>query len=624
VALVISPAAITVSVVPGNLGLTPAQQGSLSATTGDLAGVTWTVNPASGSFSAVTSQSGANVTFTAPGIAGIYTVTATSVTDGSKAASATVGVTDLAGVYTYHNDLARSGANSQEYVLTPANVTVGSFGKLFSCAVDGAIFAQPLWVPNLSINGAKHNVVFVATEHDSIFAFDADHSPCQQLWKVSLLDSAHGASAGETTVLSGGPNALVGQGYGGMAPEAGITGTPVIDPATGILYVVSKSVDSLGDHFYQRVHAIDLATGAEKSGSPATIAATYPGSGDGGSMVSFNPSTEFQRAGLAFVNGAVVIVWASHEDAGAYYGWIIGYQYDGKSLAQTHVLNVTPNVAHGGIWMAGAAPAADDEGNLYLITGNGAFDANSLGPLPANDYGDSLLQLSSQLAISQYFTPSDEQLGMLQDSDFGTSGAALINLPAGSPVTHLVVGGGKDGLVRVLNRDALGGYGDVHVWQQLSAGGGFPIPAFWNNYLFVSAGPLLTYQLDLSTAQFAAAGSTALIESVEQTRPMVPSVSANHASNGIVWTIESAGFCSIGASSSNPGSPAILAAYDATNVANELWRSSTVDADAAGGAVRFSAPTIANGKVYIGTRGSGSAACSLTSTTGELDVYGLK
>ncbi len=226
----------------------------------------------------------------------MYTVTATSVTSPTTSASTTFAITDLAAVATYHNDLARDGANTQEYALTTSTVNTSTFGKLFSCTVDGAVYAQPLWLANVTVNGAKRNVIFVATQHDSLFAFDADNntSPCTPLWNVSLIDSNHGGSSGETTVPSGMSGFLVGSGNGDITPEVGVTGTPVIDPSTGTLYVVSKSVNLSGPTFYQRLHAIDITTGNEKFGGPANITpsnVTYPGRGDGGSTVSFDAQT---------------------------------------------------------------------------------------------------------------------------------------------------------------------------------------------------------------------------------------------------------------------------------------------------------------------------------------------
>ncbi len=233
---------------------------------------------------------------------------------------------------------------SLEYALTTANVTTTGFGKLFSCTVDGAVYAQPLWAANLRINGAQHNVVFVATGHDSLFAFDADASPCTTLWTVSLIDTAHGGSSGETTVPAGPTGYLVGTGLGDITPEVGVTGTPVIDSSMNVLYVVSKSVNSTQTAFYQRLHAIDLTTGNERTGSPAAIAGTYPGTGDGGAMVTFSPRQQNQRSGLVLVNGALCIAWSAHEDALPYYGWVMSYAYNGTSFIEGNVLNVTLDV----------------------------------------------------------------------------------------------------------------------------------------------------------------------------------------------------------------------------------------------------------------------------------------
>jgi hypothetical protein len=272
----LAQSSVTVSVSPKSGGLTVGQTlTTLSATvTNDSQnkGVTWSAT--GGSFSPTATASGAPTTYTAPATAGVYTLTATSVSDVTRSASISIGVTDLAGVFTYHNNLSRDGSNPSEYTLTPSNVTNTNFGKLFSCTVDGAIYAQPLWVANLIVGGVKRNVVFVATQHESLYAFDADvnTTPCTPLWQANLIDTAHGGSSSETSVPSGPTGNLVGAGFGDITPEVGVTGTPVIDPSTNTLYVVSKSVIASGPTFYQRLHAIDLTTGNEKSGSPATIA----------------------------------------------------------------------------------------------------------------------------------------------------------------------------------------------------------------------------------------------------------------------------------------------------------------------------------------------------------------
>jgi hypothetical protein len=556
-------------------------------------------------------------------------------TDQTQSASIQIGVTDLQGVDTYHNDLARDGANQQEYALTPANVNSANFGKIFSCTVDGAIYGQPLWTANLQVNGAAHNVVIVATAHDSLYAFDADATPCMQLWQVSLVDTAHGSSGAETTVPGGPSGNLVGQGDGDMTPEVGITGTPVIDPTTATLYVVSKSMNAAGTSFFQRLHAIDLTSGAEKPGSPATIAATFPGTGASGSTVPFDAHMENQRAGLALVNGTVYVAWGSHEDKQPFYGWMMGYTYNGSSFVQSSVFNAAPNAREGGIWMSGAAPAVDSQGRLYAITGNAAFDATST-TAPNDDYGDSLLQLSGNLIVMQYFTPSNQHADQIYNNDFGSGGAAVLaDLPAGSPVTHLVIGGGKDGNLYLFNRDALGGYGDNNAWQEFSVGAEgdinadtpgviFTVGAIWNDTYFIAgaAGPLQAFRLDPTTAKLSQAGTATSPTGGFGYPGSTPSISASANTNGIVWLLDDSQYCT----PASPGcGPAVLHAYDASNVTKELWNSGESAADGAGNAVKFTVPTIANGKVYIGTRGNNTGGAFGSSTiSGELDVYGLK
>jgi len=621
VGFTVTPAGpISVTLTPALGGVTISQQVQLVAgVTNDVAaaGVTWSVS-AGGT---LTGQTSTTASFSAS-TAGVYTVTATSVTEPTQSASATFAVTDLAGVYTYHNDLARDGANTQEYALTTSSVNTSTFGKLFSCPVDGAVYAQPLWVANLTINGAQHNVVFVATQHDSLFAFDADANPCVQYWQANLIDSAHGGTLGEIPVPSAPTNYYVGQGGGDISPEVGVTGTPVIDPSTNTLYVVSKSMNSAGTSFFQRLHAIDITSGNEKV-TPASISSsiTYPGIGDGGTMDSFNPQQENQRCGLALVSGVVYVVWASHEDTTPFYGWIVGFSP--STLAVISVLNVTPNAGLGGIWMSGGAPAADNNNNLYLITGNGTFDVTSSG----TDYGDSFLQLSEGLNISSFFTPSDEANDAANDIDFGAGGAAVVlNLPSGS-LTHLVIGGGKDGTLYLLNGDNMGGLGDSNAWQYFNIGTGiFATGAFWNNNYYIAGigGPLLSYTFNGSTEMFNTTNPSQ--SSTSYGFPgATPSISSSGSVNGIVWALDNSNYCTPGWSGSSPCGPAILHAYDATNLSSELWNSSMVATDAAGNAVKFTVPTVANGKVYVGTRGNNvGGVYGSTSISGELDVYGLK
>lgn len=616
--LTIMSGSISVAISPRRGGATVGQQITFTATVANdvgAVGVSWIVS----SGGTLTGQTTTSVTFSASS-AGVYTVTATSKANTSISASATVGITDLAGVFTYHNNLSRDGSNPSEYALTPANVTTATFGKLFSCPVDGAIYAQPLWVANLSFNGVKHNVVFVATQHDSVYAFDADSKPCVTLWHANLVDASHGGTAGETTVPSGATGNLVGNGAGDITPEVGITGTPVIDPSTDTLYVVSKSVIASSMSFFQRLHAIDLLTGTEKFSGPVAISATYPGTGDGGSTTTFSARQQNQRAGLALVNGVVYIAWASHEDATPFYGWAVGY--DAATLQQKYVLNVTPDAGWGGIWMGGGAPAADSSSNIYVLTGNGNFDANS-STKPNNDYGDSFLKLSSALVVSQYFTPSDQATDNADDSDFGSGGAAILVDELNSPVPHLVIGGGKDGYLYLLNRDTMGGYGDSSAVQRLNFGQSiFGTGAFWNNYFYLGgvSGHLQAYTFNTTTGML---NTTNVVQAPEVFAfpGSTPSVSSSGATNGIVWTLDNESYCTL---QSTGCGPSILHAYRATNISNELWNSSQGAGNSAGNAVKFTVPTVANGKVYIGTRGNNQGGSdSSTSTPGELDVYGL-
>jgi len=325
------------------------------------------------------------------------------------------------------------------------------------------------------------------------------------------------------------------------------------------------------------------------------------------------------RCGLAWVNGVLYLAWTGHEDAPAYYGWIMSYTYDGAKLVQVNRLNVTPNVKLGGIWMSGSALAADSNGFLYALTANGIFDANTGGP----DYGDSLLQLTGSLAVHQYFTPSDQFTDFMTDTDFGSGGAAILaDLPAGSAHPHLVMGGGKDGIMYVIDRDTLGGLGDNAAVQHFRIGpttdGNFATGAFWNNHFYIAANgaPLTAWALDTSSGLFPSVPSSS--STAHYLFPgATPSVSAAGAQSGIVWIVDASKNCLQGAACG----PAVLHAYDATDMTKELWNSG-VGIDKAGNAVKFAVPTVANGRVYVGTRGTNTGA--VTPASGELDVYGLK
>jgi chitodextrinase len=611
-----------------SLNFTTSLQNDISA-----AGVTWTSS--GGTFG---SQGNTAATFIAPNAVGNVTITATSVADATKSASAIFVVTDLTGVTTYHNDLSRDGANMHEFALTTSSVKTATFGKLFSCSVDGAIYAQPLWVANITIGAALHNVIVVATQHDSVYAFDADSNanPCVPLWHANLIDAAHGGTAGEGSVASG-SGGLVGAGFGDITPETGVTGTPVIDLGTNTLYVVSKSAIASLPTFFQRLHALNLTNGNEKTGSPVAIdnSISVPGTGDGmvSGKVAFDPRNELQRPGLALVNGVVYIAWASHEDRDPYHGWIIGYNATTLAQVPGAVFNTTPNrvgtvsYSRGGIWMGGGAPAADSSGNLYFLTGNGTFDAATGG----SNYGDSTMKLSTAagLGVADWFTPADQASLDGADNDHGSGGAAILVDQPTSPVQHLVIGGGKEGNLFLLNRDAMGHYGananpvNSNAVQIFNVGNGiFSTSAFWNNSLYIApaGGRLQAYPFSTSTGQFNAGSATSA--GVSFGFPgATPSISASSATtDGIVWAMDSHLYCT----PHSPGcGPAVLHAFDASKLSTELWNSSQAASDKAGFAVKFTVPTVANGKVYIGTRGNDTGT-GTSSIPGELDVYGLK
>jgi len=606
-------------VSPLRAGLVINQALPVTATLNDSAGVTWSATGSGcsgascGVFSSTTSKSAVPVTYTAPAVAGVYTIKATGVTNTAETFSSTVAVTDLAGVTTYHNDQYRDGANTQEYALTPSTVTTSTFGKLASCPVDGAIYAQPLWVPNLTIGSVVRNVVFVATMHNSIYAFDADaNGVCVPLWHANLLAPAYGGTANEVPYRVGGD----------ISPEAGVTGTPVIDLTTNTLYAVAVSTIIYKTTAFQRLHAIDLLTGNEKFGGPTLITATYPGTGDGGSTTTFLPYQENQRPGLALSNGVVYISWASHGDGPPFYGWIIGYK--ASDLSQAYVLNVAPNAGEAGIWMSGGAPAVDSSNKIYLLTANGGFDAtNASGP--TNDYGDSYLELTSDLKISQYFTPSDQLSDENSDTDFGSGGPTLIDIPAnGKNPTRLAIGGGKDSNFYVLNRDDMGGLGNANAWQNFSLGASiFATGAYWN-YNFYVAGinsQLAMFTLNPATAKMNIPASSMSPE-IYGFPGASPSVTSTpHYANGLVWALDNTNYCT---ADSPACGPTVLRAYSASDLSNEIWNSSQGAGNAAGFAVKFTVPTIANGKAYVGTRGNNTGDQDpSTSTPGELDIYGL-
>ena len=582
---------ISVSLSPHAAGVTFTQSLQFSAIVSNSSNpqVTWTVDGVPGG-NAQTGTITAAGLYTPPAVVGTHSVTATSVADPTKLATSAITVTDYPGAFTYHNDNARTGQNLQETVLTPANVNSGQFGKLFSLPVDGYVYAQPLYMENVSVPGSGfHNLVFVATEHDSVYAFDADRAGAA-IWHVSFINPA----AGITTVPSGdvGTNDLV--------PEIGITSTPVIDPAAGTIYVLAKTKEN-GQYFH-RLHALDITTGAERPGSPVITTATVAGTGDGSQngQVTFNPLRQHQRSALLLSGGMVYIASASHGDNSPYHGWVLAY--DANTLAFVSAFNATPNGGLGGIWMSGGGPAADAAGNLYVITGNGTFDAN-LGGL---DFGDSFLALSPLLAETDFFTPFNQAQLDAQDLDLG-SGAPLLLPDQAVPPAHLLLSAGKTGDIYLLDRDHMGHFNtanDGQIVQKISGqiNGLFSNPAYWNGAVYFGARPDRLKAFALVNGRLSQTPTSSAPTSFGFPGA-TPSISANGATNGILWALQTDAFGSNG--------PAVLHAYNATNLAQELYNSAMVSPrDTAGAAVKFTVPTVANGKVYVGTHAS-------------VDVYGL-
>jgi hypothetical protein len=502
-------------------------------------------------------------------------------------------LTSSMNVLTYHNDSARSGQNLNETVLTPQNVNSSSFGKLFSVSVDGYVYTQPLYLANVTIpGGSVHNIVYVATEHDSVYAFDADAPGAAglPLWKVSFIDPASGITTLTTTDVS----------CTAIQPEVGITGTPVIDPATGTLYVVARTKEN--GTFVQRLHALDVTTGAEKFGGPVLIQASVGGTGAGtvAGTVNFDPQLENQRAALFLQNGLVYIGWASLCDVTPFHGWLMAY--DSQTLTQAGVLNTTPNGADGGIWASGSGPAGDGS-LLFVATGNGSFKVSSAS------YGSSILKLSKPSAgvfsILDYFTPNNYSILNAGDIDLGSGGVLLVDQPVGSPHEHLLFLCGKQGTLYVVDRDNLGEFNTgVDLVVQSIAGvnpGSWSSPAWWNNtlYLVGSAEPPLADPDALRAFTFDPIAGMLSTTSTSQSAVVfgypspTPSISANGATNGIVWAMQESNY-------QNNTGQAVLYAYDATNLGNLLYSSSQNAArDSAGLSVKFAVPTIANGKVYL-------------------------
>ena len=513
-------------------------------------------------------------------------------------------------VLTQRYDSARDGLNASETTLTPSNVNTSTFGKLFSLPVDGRVFAQPLYVPNLSIPGnGTHNVVFIATEHDSVFAYDADGLQAQPLWMINLATSSCASGWTCTSVPASVTNTT------DTLPEVGITSTPVIDPSTDTIYVVAKTQEVSGSttNFVYRLHALDINTGTEQSNSPVVIQGQVPGSGspnNNGSLL-FSPLYSMQRPGLVLVNNVVYVAFGAWQDFNVWHGWLFGY--DESSLAQTAAFSVTPNGSEGegGIWMHGNGLAADTGGYLYFSTGNGGFDG-------LIDYSDSFLKLSTpSVTVADYFTPFNQAALDAKDLDISAGGLILLPDSAGTAeYPHILMGCGKNGAIYVIDRDNMGQFNsssDSQIIQELlNVVGGTQVsdngstyvencyssPAYWQGYVYWGGVNDSLKMFNFTNGLMSASAASHSSE-VYQYPGASPMVSANGSSQGIVWTIENNGSFT---SQDHTGTTAILHAYDATNLATELYNSNQVPSDVAGAPVKFTMPVVANGKVYVGTQ----------------------
>ena len=555
-----------------------------------------------------------------PSVSTTYTASASNGTT-TITSSATVTVSNppppsSVSVPTWHGDNARSGLNANETILTPANVASGKFGRLFSYLVDGYIYAQPLYVSNLTINGASHNVVFVATEYDSVYAFDADDSSVGQLWKTSLLQ------AGETPLAGGNPK-----------PWIGITATPAIDLSSSTIYVVSAQKTASGNNF--RLHALNILTGQEKSGSPVAVNASVPSTIAPGGVMQLTTSC-LSRASLLVTSTSVVFGMG-----GCGPGWVLAYNK--TTLKQTGALNTSPNIAGygtypgaGGVWMGGAGPASDSAGNIYVTTGDGPYDGSS-------SWGVSALKLKdADLSLLDSFTPADQPYLWCRDSDLAAGGVTVT--PGG---TQIMVGG-KAGIVYLLNTNNLGKMqandagaaqwffwgGGQYLGPQCTDGSGNLVPqgyiapyqlfstgAWYNGSVYIGADPGPIRQFTYAGGKLTPATVSPQTSNEYQSGIMgtTPFISANGGTNGVVWTIDHGAPLQ---DSKNPTpSSAVLHAYDATDLTKELYNSSTNGSDMAGYGIKFTSPIVANGKVFVGT---GHDPITNTTPQGELDVYGLQ
>ena len=528
-----------------------------------------------------------------------FTVTVSNAAGSVPSNAATLTITTQAtgsvDVPMYHNDAMRTGQNLQETTLTLANVKSATFGKINFLPADGKVDAQPLYLSGLTIGGATHNVLYIVSEHDSAYAYDADTGAL--LWHQRASIVPNGEVPGD------------GMGCVEVLPEIGITSTPAIDRASGTIYLVAMSRDT-GGTYHQRLHALSLTTGAEKTGSPVNIQATYPGSYFEGNsnahlFLNFLPAQHKERMAPVLVNGVVYTSWSSHCDVNEYTGWVIGY--NASSLAQTSVLAITPNSGFigGALWSSNGAPAVDAQGNLFVFTGNGLFDTtlDANGFPSRQDYGNAFLKLTptaSTIGVADYFTMYNTADETRFDLDLGSGGAIVLPdlLDASGVTRHLSVGAGKDGIIYLADRDNMGKINTTtsdnrNIYQVLSASisasGEYGTPAYFNKTVYFGAVGDNIKAFTISNARLVATPSSKTATTFGITGA-TPSISANGTTNAILWAHEN-------------NTVAVLHAYDASNLATELYNSSQAanNRDQFDSSNKFIVPTIANGKVFVGT-----------------------
>ena len=580
---------VTTSELPNGTVGTP-YQATLSAG-GGVPPYTWSL--VSGSLPLDLTLSTSGVISGTPTAAGTWSFTVQVADSQSQMATATLPLTIAAtaqgAVTTQHNDNFRTGQNLNETVLTPATVNSSQFGKLFSQSVDGYVYAQPLYVPTVNIPGkGVHNVVYVATEHEGVYAFDADSntgSNSSPLWYSTFIDPAQGI----TTVSTNDVNCS-----DGVVPEIGITSTPVVDPATNTIYLLAETKEN--GSFFHRLHALDLSTGTEKFSGPVAIQGSVPGSGAGssGGMVAFDPLQHLNRPGLLLTSGGnIFLAWASNCDNPPFHGWVMAY--DKTSLHQTGIWATTANGDGGGIWTSGAGLSADGSGSVYFATGNGTFDTNGT-PV---DFGDSVVRMAasaSGLTVADYFTPYNQQELANNDEDVASGGSLLLpDQPGPHPQELIQVG--KEGSIYVIDRTAMGHYNshnNSQIVQNLTGqiGGIYGLPAYWNGNVYFAASYDNLKAFSLTNGMLSAVPTSGSPTGFHYPGA-TPSVSANGTSGAIVWILQT---------DQQNGGNEVLRAYDATNLANELYDSNQNQGrDNPGGAVKYAVPTIANGKVYVGS-----------------------